>query len=371
MILQTPVVGLDATTAVNNENERAINVNPCAPASQQGTRLITPKHKVKNGFTHGAAKPNSNGTVGRSNGVISVSRENEKRVRSEIIAGIIQRVGKFEIVWYPTFIILGLLCLILIPIFTTMSAIDVLLLCFSVTSLWFSMFANNLVARGYRIGLLLSTISMCFYVVVCILQHVWGEVIINLALYIPLEIMGFFKWKNSAGDSGKISAVKKMTTKDLAIYLPSLAGLTAAIWAILEFGIKQKFAIFNAISIAACVIGNIVRNKKYLETWYIYMTSNTAAIILWALTIFASGDGLTLVVLPSMLSFMATLSNNFNGIVIWSTLYRNENKNGGVYLALRPVNINKVAKIKRMYRNMICKETEKVEKAKADFAQEN
>ena len=358
MILQTPIVGINSSSeelTVKPEKDTQAGVS----ASQTGVNLITPKTKAKQVYGHMSAKPNSNGTVGRSNGVINVSRDAEKRIRNEVIAGLIQRVGKFEVVWYPTFFVLGLLCLILIPIFTKLSTVEVLLLCFSVTSLWFSMVANNLVARGYRIGLLLSTISMCFYVVVCLIQSVWGEVIINIAMYIPLEIIGFFKWKN-ASDGGKISSVKKMTTKDIAIYLSSLVGLCAVIWAILEFAINQQFAIFNALSISACVIGNIVRNKKYLETWYFYMTSNTSAIILWALTIFAGGDGLTLVVLPSMFSFMATLSNNFNGISIWATLYRNENKNGGVYLAQRPVNIKKVAKLKRMYRNMVCKETDKV-----------
>ena len=80
--------------------------------------------------------------------------------------------------------------------------------------------------------------------------------------------------------------------------------------------------------------------------------------LIWCLWIFASGN-VSLAVLPAMISFMATLSNNFNGVYIWSVLYKNTHRNGGVYLAMRPVNIKGVTKLKRTYRKMVSNETEK------------
>lgn len=297
-----------------------------------------------------------------AHGGMTLSGKAVRKIQTQSLEQLMHRTGIFEFFWYPIFIVLGLLCLTLIPIFTKMTSIDVLLLVFSVLSLWLGMTGNNFVAKGYRFGLILTCINMVLYVVVSAIQKVWGEVIINTFVYLPLAIYSFFKWKQDAlkkAEKGaRMDDVEKMTGKELLLYILLLLGLTAGVWAVLNFGLSQAFAIFNAVSIAGCIVGDIARTKRYIETWFFYMLCNIGGITLWALQIFASGN-VSLAVLPAMISFMATLSNNFNGVYIWSVLYRNTHRNGGVYLAMRPVNIKGVAKLKRTYRKMTCAETEK------------
>lgn len=297
-----------------------------------------------------------------AHGGMTLSGKSVRKIQTQSLEQLMHRTGIFEFFWYPIFIVLGLLCLTLIPIFTKMTSIDVLLLVFSVLSLWLGMTGNNFVAKGYRFGLILTCINMVLYVVVSAIQKVWGEVIINTFVYLPLAIYSFFKWKQDAlkkAEKGaRMDDVEKMTGKELLLYILLLLGLTAGVWAVLNFGLSQAFAIFNAVSIAGCIVGDIARTKRYIETWFFYMLCNIGGITLWALQIFASGN-VSLAVLPAMISFMATLSNNFNGVYIWSVLYRNTHRNGGVYLAMRPVNIKGVAKLKRTYRKMTCAETEK------------
>lgn len=297
-----------------------------------------------------------------AHGGMTLSSKAVRKIQTQSLEQLMHRTGIFEFFWYPIFIVLGVLCLTLIPIFTKMTSIDVLLLVFSVLSLWLGMTGNNFVAKGYRFGLILTCINMVLYVVVSAIQKVWGEVIINTFVYLPLAIYSFFKWKQDAlkkAEKGaRMDDVEKMTGKELLLYILLLLGLTAGVWAVLNFGFSQAFAIFNAVSIAGCIVGDIARTKRYIETWFFYMLCNIGGITLWALQIFASGN-VSLAVLPAMISFMATLSNNFNGVYIWSVLYRNTHRNGGVYLAMRPVNIKGVAKLKRTYRKMTCAETEK------------
>ncbi len=297
-----------------------------------------------------------------AHGGMTLSSKAVRKIQTQSLEQLMHRTGIFEFFWYPIFIVLGVLCLTLIPIFTKMTSIDVLLLVFSVLSLWLGMTGNNFVAKGYRFGLISTCINMVLYVVVSAIQKVWGEVIINTFVYLPLAIYSFFKWKQDAlkkAEKGaRMDDVEKMTGKELLLYILLLLGLTAGVWAVLNFGLSQAFAIFNAVSIAGCIVGDIARTKRYIETWFFYMLCNIGGITLWALQIFASGN-VSLAVLPAMISFMATLSNNFNGVYIWSVLYRNTHRNGGVYLAMRPVNIKGVAKLKRTYRKMTCAETEK------------
>ncbi|MBP3631192.1 MAG: nicotinamide mononucleotide transporter [Clostridia bacterium] len=290
-----------------------------------------------------------------ANGRMSLSREAERKIQSESLEYVMRKTGKFEFFWYPTFLILGLLCLILVPIFTKMSTADLVLLVVCVVNLWLCMTANNLVAKGIRVGLLLSVVNMLIYVGISIYQKIWGEVIINVALYIPLSIIGFFNWGKGA-DESSVNAVNKMNGIQLLKYVTMYIVITVGVWAILNFVLQQSFAIFNAISIAGCIVGDLSRNKRFFEVWYFYMLCNIGGILLWSLQIFAGGGEISLAILPTVISFMATLSNNFNGIYIWNILYKNKHKNGGVYLAKRKVDIRKIVRLKRTYKKMTCKE---------------
>ena len=308
---------------------------------------------------HNEKKKSGHILSGRANGAMTISKYSSRSIQKAAMARAIDRAGKFEVVWYPVFLIAGLLCLILIPLLTEMVLADILLLCFSVLSLWLSMAANNLVAKGFRIGLLLSVIGMALYVVVCLFQKVWGEILINVLMYIPLEIVGYINWAKSSSDGGKLDEIKVMSAKTRILYILLLLGITFGGFAVLKLPfINQQFAIFNALSIAGCVVGDLARNKRYLEVWPFFMVCNIGGIILWLCQIFAGGSGVTLAILPTALSFCATLSNNFNGLNIWYTLYKNANKNGGVILAKRQVDIKKIIKLKRVYKNMVCKETD-------------
>lgn len=360
-MVQTPFDGKDFKVREDLPTTRNVG-SVGSNVSRQMSGLIVKAKREKNDTSgehrsETLQKRKGTGAIKSSsaNGKMSMSREAERRIQSESLEYLMRKTGKFEFFWYPTFVILGLICLITIPIFTEMSTGSLILLVVCVLNLWLCMTANNLVAKGIRIGLILSAVNMLIYVAISVFQKVWGEAIINLLLYIPLSIIGFINWGKGA-EEGKVDAVDKMNGVVLLKHVALLIGITASVWAVLHFAIGQAFAIFNALSIAGCVVGDLARNKRYLETWFFYMLCNIGGIMLWGLQIFTSGEGLTLELLPTMISFMATLSNNFNGIFIWNILYNNKHKNGGVYLAKRKVDIKKIVRLKRTYKKMTCKE---------------
>ena len=359
-MVQTPFDGKDFVKDENLPTTRNVRSVGNSNARQMSGLMVDLKKKRNDTSGEHVAEREigkSGGSIKSSsaNGKMGISRSAERRIQSESLEYLMRKTGKFEFFWYPTFVVLGLLCLILIPMFTKMTTGSFILLLVCVLNLWLCMTANNLVAKGIRFGLILSAINMLIYVGISAYQKVWGEVIINLLLYIPLGFIGYVNWGKGA-EEGKVDAVNKMDGITLLKHISLLIGITAGVWAILNLVLKQQFAIFNALSIAGCIVGDLARNKRYFETWYFYMLCNIGGIALWSLQIFTSGDRITLEILPTMISFMATLSNNFNGIYIWNILYKNKYKNGGVFLAKRKVDIKKIVRLKRTYKKMMCKE---------------
>ena len=321
---------------------RNLTRNPFLASTHE--KSISPSSSINARITSTATRGNRN-----------ITAKEERMLRSQTLTAMAQKTGIFELIWYPTFIIGGLLCLLLIrPINLE------LILC--VTQLWLCMTANNLAARGNRYGLILNTISMCMYVYVCVMNAVWGEVIINLGWYIPLEIIGFFKWKQaSEGNSSNVLTINKFSAKGYVFLTLSLVGLTLAIFSVLHFGLKQSFAIFNAIMIATGIIGAWMRNRRYIEVWFIWVLCNLAGIALWLMEIFAGGGGeLSLSVLPLILSYSSTLTNDFNGWALWAIMRKKQNSADRVYLAQRKVSVKRIAKLKTQYRKFTCTETEDI-----------
>lgn len=298
-----------------------------------------------------APKPNVRVRSNSANGKLLLTNKEQAKLRNHTLVMMAKRTGIFELFWYPTFIIGGIICLLFIR------PLDLeLVLC--VLSLYLCMTANNLVARGFRWGLILSTLNMVIYSYICLSNQVWGELIINVAMYIPLEIMGFIKWKESTTDSGMISDVNKLTVKGHLATWGSTLALTLSIFAILHFGLHQSFAIFNALSIASCLVGNVIRNHRYIEAWLMYIICNLAGIALWLSEAFLSGAVVSLSVLPLVLSYTSTLTNDFNGWAIWEIMYRKDNKTLSAHLAKRKVKISRIAKLKRDYQKFTCRETD-------------
>ena len=300
------------------------------------------------------------GAVGRitstaTNGKRNISNKEARAIRSQTLVSMAKKTGIFELIWYPTFIIGGLLCLLLIRPITLE-----LVLC--VAQLWLCMTANNLAARGKRIGLLISTVSMSMYVYVCITNQVWGEVIINLCMYIPLEIIGFMKWKKaSESNSSNVLLINRLSGMQYLYTTLIILGATGGIFCILHFGFNQDWAIFNALSIATGVIGTVMRNKRYLEVWYVWIICNIAGIALWLCEVFSGGAGeLSLSVLPLILSYSSTLTNDFNGLALWNAMNKKQNQSDRVFLAKRKVNVKKIARLKTQYRAFTCAETQDV-----------
>lgn len=278
----------------------------------------------------------------KDKGVSKLSSGQASKMRLKTLETIIHRTGKFELFWYPIFFIGGLICLLLVKPFTA-------LLVSSVMCLWISMVGNNLTARGYRIGLLINSAQMVIYIIISAITKVWGEVLINALMYLPIEILGFIQWgKVSTEKEAQIDGVKYMSVKNNFGVAGIFAGMAAVVFVILQFVVKQNYAYLNAISISAFVVGGQLRNRQKIETWFYFMMGNLAGISLWLVTSLS----VDLSVLPLMLSFASTLSNNFNGLAIWQKIYKHNQKTQGRYLAMREVNITGIAKLKTNFKKM-------------------
>lgn len=278
--------------------------------------------------------------------ITDIDKKTTHRMRHDVLINSIRKTGWFELVWYPFFIIASILVFVWVSIalgrFSWILAV-------SIIELWTTMLANNFVARGYRWGLLISVVSLILYIFVSAYSKVWGEAIINALLFLPLEIITYFSWKKSVADDNKLNEIRVKVTYQPYVWIGSLIVFTTGVWAFLKYVIGQEFAIFNAISMVSFVIATLIRRKRYIYSWYLYMFGNLSIIILWILV----SRNQDLATLPMVIGSIALFANNFNGLYIWTKIYRHNKKAEGVLLQKREINIKNVVKLRHTYSKLL------------------
>lgn len=260
--------------------------------------------------------------------------------RAEIIIKLSQ-TSWFERLWYPIFFIAGILCLIFIRPFNFE-------LCFAVASLWLYMVANNLLARGKMLGVLISIISASLYVVVSFFAKVYGEVIINVLLYIPLDVIALITFKRNKNNNTQELDVRKLNAKKWLITTGLTILLTAAIFVVLYFIPGQVYPLLNSISISLFLFALFLRNLRFMEFWWFNLLGNLVSIIMWIVISTSAAE--MLFSLPFTLSSLAALLNNIYGIVMWQKIYRKEKANGEVFIK-KTVKVKQIIKLRHMYKD--------------------
>jgi nicotinamide mononucleotide transporter PnuC len=262
----------------------------------------------------------------------------------------LKKQSKFTLIWYCIFITLGLVCLIIDPSSW-----------FNVLDLFIVMINIDLVARGKLIGIYVGVAECLFYAFICYKSQLFGEVIKVLCISVPLNIYSIISWtiamkkqkKEKYTDSTKDDeiVIKKLTKKQLAIYIALIAIVSGLSFCLLKFLVGQKNAlILSSVSLALTIIGKILTAKRYMESYVVFNVGNAICLLMWVQTIIQTGFSIS--ELSMTVYTLACLTNDIYAYGLWKSMYRKVAVNGGVLLAMRKVNIKKIIKLRRRFRNL-------------------
>jgi len=267
----------------------------------------------------------------------------------------LRKYSKFTIVWYITFFLLGLVCFALSPSSW-----------FFVIDLYVVMINIDLVARGKLIGMYIGIFECFLYSFNAMQSGLWGEVIKNLAICVPLNIVSIVNWTKSLRKQKYERFSSKKDDEDIVVYKLSkldilkysALGLVvcAGCYVLLRYilpliGIKQDTAlILGSVSLAISIIGKILTSKHYMETWILSISGAVICLLMWGESIISGGFDISQV--SMIVYYLACLTNDIYAFSLWKSMYRKIAVNGGKILAMRKVNIRRIIKLKRQFRSL-------------------
>lgn len=169
-----------------------------------------------------------------------------------------------------------------------------------------------LAAKGNLMSYVFGMYNTVGYAYLAYINGLFGEVMLNLLFFVPMNIVGFYMWKNNR-QNGKLF-MRQMDLKRL-----SLVGAVCVIGCLLlglglSFIQGQNSPYIDAITTVLSIVATILMVRRFKEQWLVYIVLNIFTVLLWVIRMLeGSGEGVMMIVMWS-----AYLINAVYGYYNWN-----------------------------------------------------
>lgn len=169
-----------------------------------------------------------------------------------------------------------------------------------------------LAAKGSLMSYVFGMYNTVGYAYLAYINGLFGEVMLNLLFFVPMNVVGFYMWKNHR-NNGKLS-MRQMEPKGLL-----LVGAVCVLGSLmLGFGLSfipgQNSPYIDAITTVLSIVATLLMVRRFKEQWLVYIVLNMFTVLLWVIRMLeGSGEGLLMIVMWS-----AYLVNAVYGYYNWN-----------------------------------------------------
>ena len=151
----------------------------------------------------------------------------------------------------------------------------------ALVSAFFGITYTFLAGKGSPICYLFGVTGSGFYSWLAFHNALWGNLALYAGYYIPMQIIGFFKW-NSHLKEGKNEIIKISLNKKERIVLSALTLVVTAAAIVLLTFLNDKNPVIDGITAVFSITGMYLTVRRAIEQWVVWMVVNGLSAIMWA-----------------------------------------------------------------------------------------
>ena len=137
-----------------------------------------------------------------------------------------------------------------------------------------------LAGKGLPICYLFGITGSSFYGLLSFQNALWGNLILYIGYYLPMQILGYFKWSKNLQDNKKEIIKIKLPQKELFYLIFILSILSTAIYFLLKH-LNDSKPILDSITTVFSIGGMYLTVRRAIEQWIFWMIVNTLSFIMW------------------------------------------------------------------------------------------
>lgn len=169
---------------------------------------------------------------------------------------------------------------ILIYVFLILFALvrhdSIIALISAICGITYTILAGKGIPYCYPIGATGSVL----YVYLAFLNQLWGNLLLYLCYYMPMQVIGFFQWnKNLKTD--KYEIVKTVLPLKERVLLFLITTLISVIVIFILAYLDDKKPIIDGITAVFSILGMYLTVKRAVEQWIVWIGVNGLSFIMW------------------------------------------------------------------------------------------
>lgn len=196
--------------------------------------------------------------------------------------------GKFEVLWLAV-----ASCVILaLSLYWKDTGLGILS---ALTGVWCVVFTG----KGKRSSFIFGTINVVLYAYIAFGAKYYGEVMLNLLYYFPMNFVGWFAWKKHMNEgTGEVIKEKLPAKKSFVMY-----GIT--VLGIVIYGLFLKFLggnlpFVDSMSTVVSVVAQILSVRRLMEQWILWIVVDVVTVIMWGINFANGGESIATLLMWSI-----------------------------------------------------------------------
>ena len=175
---------------------------------------------------------------------------------------------------------LEFICFILIYVLLFINAIVMHDSWIAIVSAFCGITYTILAGKGVPVCYPIGATGSCFYAYLAFASHFWGNLILYVCYYIPMQIIGFFRWnKNLKKDKYEIIKTTLSNKERIILFAITTVISIATVYILSYFGDKNP--IIDGITTVFSILGMYLTVKRCLEQWIIWIVVNGLSFLMW------------------------------------------------------------------------------------------
>lgn len=178
------------------------------------------------------------------------------------------------------------------------------------------------VGKGKISNYLFGLISVSLYAYISYTFQLYGEMMLNLLVYVPVQFIGFYLWRknmtseNTVNNAGVEEVIAKaLTAKQwILVIIATVIGTFAYIELLKYLG--SALAVLDGATVVISIVAQMLMVLRYREQWALWIVVNIMTISLWAAMYFQHGE----TSLPLLVMYIMYLCNSIYGYYNWIKL---------------------------------------------------
>ena len=169
--------------------------------------------------------------------------------------------------------------------------------------------------QNYIFGILFSFT----YAYINFINGLYGFVIFNLIVYLPVQIYGLISWIKTKDENG---AVLMKSLKPLSAVLLTVSVMVFS--ALVGFGLSlipsQNLPFLDSCSQLVNVGGVVLSSLRFRESWYVWLANNVIDLTIWIINVvYLTESAITMLITSVMYLVM-----NIIGVIMWGKIEKKQ-----------------------------------------------